>query len=460
MKLQTREELILAGYPFGKAADGVPLGDPSMEWQRTKPDEILYLPEKTQNNDTDNCQLHVFPSPSGAELLALWTQSSVEGGGDNRLLLARSSDGCKWSLPGYIIGARHPGERQASWGFPAVTKRGRLYIFYLMETSAYDNNRQESGRMGCLYSDDDGHTFSPPGEVAMPRSKYDAIDSELDKNWVPYQDPITDKFGRLLAMCTLYTSHTLVQPRVNWVNEDTRACMIRFENLEEHPEPEQVRISWLPQNEEGITVANGLYADLSTAQEPSAVYLPDGRLLLVMRTMTGAIWWTVSEDEGISFASPRPLCAADGELVCQPLAPCILYQVKEGQYLLFYHNNPGKRLGFDQMDNRHPWQANAANYVRNPLYVSRCEFVSNSAQPLRVGPPHKLLDTGDVAVGPKATAESATYSSLSWWMGRLVLWYPDRKFYLLGKDVTNFAEALEPMANQTIDAKEDPLFYE
>lgn len=446
MSLQTREELIQAGYPFGRAADGVPLGDPLTEWQRTNPDEILYLPKNTRGYDTDNCQLHVFPSPSGAELLALWTQSSVEGGGDNRLLLARSSDGRKWSSPRYVIGAQRPGERQASWGFPAVTLRGRLYIFYLKETPAYDNNRQESGHMGCLYSDDDGHTFSPPGEVAIPRSKYDAADTGLDKNWVPYQNPITDSHGRLLAMCTLYTSHTLIQPRVNWVNEDARACLIRFENLEEHPEPAQIKTTWLPQGEEGISVTNGLYADLSTAQEPSAVFLPDGRLFLVMRTMTGAIWWTVSENEGVSFAPPKPLYTSDGKRVCQPLAPCPLYQVGEGRFLLFFHNNSGKRLGFDQMDNRVPWQVNAANYVRNPLYVCRCEFEDRGAQPLLVGTPHRLLDTGDVAVGPKATAESATYPSLSQWKGRFVLWYPDRKFYLLGKDITRFTGTREPMA--------------
>ena len=47
--------------------------------------------------------------------------------------------------------------------------------------------------------------------------------------------------------------------------------------------------------------------------------------------------------------------------------------------------------------------------------------------------PHKLLDTEGVTIGPKGTAEIATYPSLTEWRGHRMLWYPDRKFYLLGK---------------------------
>jgi hypothetical protein len=36
-------------------------------------------------------------------------------------------------------------------------------------------------------------------------------------------------------------------------------------------------------------------------------------------------------------------------------------------------------------------------------------------------------------VGPKKTAEIATYPSITEWHGQRVLWYPDRKYYLLGK---------------------------
>ena len=45
----------------------------------------------------------------------------------------------------------------------------------------------------------------------------------------------------------------------------------------------------------------------------------------------------------------------------------------------------------------------------------------------------ELNDTHDIPVGPKATAEIATYTSMTQWHGRRVLWYPDRTYTLLGK---------------------------
>ena len=42
--LPTREELIAMGYPYGKAADGIPMGNPAEEYKRTMPDYIVYRP--------------------------------------------------------------------------------------------------------------------------------------------------------------------------------------------------------------------------------------------------------------------------------------------------------------------------------------------------------------------------------------------------------------------------------
>ena len=38
-------------------------------------------------------------------------------------------------------------------------------------------------------------------------------------------------------------------------------------------------------------------------------------------------------------------------------------------------------------------------------------------------------------IGPKGTSEIATYTSLTEWRGQRMLWYPDRKYYLLGKSL-------------------------
>jgi len=101
--------------------------DPATDWRRSHPDVIVYLPRGGEHNDTDNEHFLVFESRLG-DLLAMWTQSSCEGRGDNHIVLARSTDGKHWSEPSWIAGT-HPGtdEPQASWGFPVVSRRGRIY---------------------------------------------------------------------------------------------------------------------------------------------------------------------------------------------------------------------------------------------------------------------------------------------------------------------------------------------
>ena len=81
--------------------------DPATDWKRSNPDIVVYLPKGGDHHDTDNEHFLVFPSPKGSGLLALWTQSSVEGKGDNRAMLARSADGRIWSEPQRVRGTTH-----------------------------------------------------------------------------------------------------------------------------------------------------------------------------------------------------------------------------------------------------------------------------------------------------------------------------------------------------------------
>jgi hypothetical protein len=67
------------------------------------------------------------------------------------------------------------------------------------------------------------------------------------------------------------------------------------------------------------------------------------------------------------------------------------------------------------------------------MFASIGEFRPGAHQPIWFALPEVLLDTNDIPVGPKGTAEIATYTSMTVFHGQRVLWYPDRKFYLLGK---------------------------
>ena len=408
--------------------------DPATDWKRSRPDIVVYLPRGER--DTDNEHFLVFEAPKSDELLAMWTQSSCEGHGDNHLVLARSQDGQTWSAPRWIAGA-HPekGPLQASWGFPLVSKSGRIYAFYTKEAATVDNSRQGSGGMGCLVSDDNGETWVAGADIPMPRNRFDHPDPSVPRNWIVWQIPIRDARGRYLAGYTQCTSQAhFTPPHSGWVHADSRCAFMRFENIDEGPDPEAIRITWLPLDCEGLEVPNRMYPDMSVAQEPAMVLLPDGRLFTVMRTMTGHIWYSVSDDDGETWRPTAPLrYADDGDFVEHPMAPCPLYALGDGRFLLVFHNNPGTRGAYSQFAK--VWTCNQADFIRNPAFLAVGRYEPAAAQPLVFGKPKQILDTDGLPVGPKGTAEIATYTSLTEHNGRRVLWYPDRKYYLLGKQI-------------------------
>ena len=86
-------------------AVSAPAGEekPAEEWKRSNPDVVVYLPKGGEAHDGDNEMLLVFKAPKGDELIAIWTQSSVEAFGDNRQMLSRSAEqesvrGSKWIM--------------------------------------------------------------------------------------------------------------------------------------------------------------------------------------------------------------------------------------------------------------------------------------------------------------------------------------------------------------------------
>jgi len=429
-KLFSRKELIEKGYPFGKAFEGIPMGDADVEWKRTNPDIVVYRPKGSGIYDGDNEHFLVFEAPKSDELMAVWNQSSCEGRGDNHLVISRSKDGEKWSQPEYMVGSEY-GEfgNQASWGFPIVTEKGRIYVIYSRQAEQYDNAASMSGTMGCIYSDDNGISWSEPDNIRMPVSRYDN-----PKNWIVFQKPIKDKDGYWFTGYTLWTSYAVYPEKKerSWINKDSRCMFMRFVNIEENPEPKDVKIEWLPDGDTGLQVPNSNYEDMSTAQEPSVVLLADGRLFTVMRTTTGYMYYSVSSDNGHRWTKPEALRYEDGGgKIPHPMSPGPIYRLHDGRYILIYHNNKGKRLGFYQNDP--DWQFNYANFLRNPTYISYGEYVKDAKQPIHFDEPIKMFDTDDIAIGPKKTAEVCTYSSVTHWKGKTVLWYPDRKHFLLGR---------------------------
>jgi len=421
------------------AAEGrvAPGPDEETEWKHSDPDIVVYVPKGEAHHDTDNEHFLVFPSPSGRELLATWTQSSCEGRGDNRIVIARSSDVDNWSQPQMIIGSP-PGTRggEASWGFPVISRHGRIYLFYTKQTELTDGNPQGCGTMGCLYSDDEGRNWLVTSDIPMPRNEFDHPNPQVPKHWIVWQLPIRDAKGRPFVGYTQCTSKARYDATdVSWWGWSSRCQFMRLENIDEGPAPKKLIITWLPKDAKGLEVKHPNH-DWSASSEPSPVLLPDGRLFVTMRTWTGHVWYSVSGDDGETWRPTEVWRDRDGgPPIEHPLAPCPIYALSDGRYILLFHNNNGQRGQHDQRQLK--WSTNHLNFLRYPAYLALGEFRPDAHQPIWFSSPREFATTDGKAIGPKGTSEIATYTSLTEWRGDRILWYPDRKYFLLGKRIND-----------------------
>ena len=115
--------------------------------------------------------------------------------------------------------------------------------------------------MGCLYSDDDGFTWTRGADIDVPRTKFDHPDPSYPPNWIVWQQPIRDRRGRWIVGCTRVSSEAAVpKPGPHWCDIDSRSAFLRFENLDDGPAPEQLRITWLPKKGTGLEVLTSAFA--------------------------------------------------------------------------------------------------------------------------------------------------------------------------------------------------------
>ena len=408
----------------------------------TRPDFVVFVPEVTDSavNDTGNEHFLVFDGPDGS-LMAVWTQSSAESQPDQHQAFARSDDdGKTWSKPRIIAGPKKPGDGHiASWGYPLVTRSGRIYILYSQHIGKTDQFFHHTGWLHGIFSDDNGATWSAPQNVPMRRSMRDNPDPAMPPNVLCWQKPLRlGKDGRYLAGVTRWTSFAVTpNPTKSWMSADARVEFMRFENIDENPEPKDIRIAWFAFNEQALSVPYPGHPAISACQEPSLVKLPDGRLFCVMRTCSGSPCWSVSADQGETWTVPRPLLRRDGGApLLHPLSPCPMYDVGgneagSGHYALFIHNHDGHYMGYTPED---------SSYHRRPIHLVRGTFKAGADQPVWFDEPQFFFDHDGVSLGKPGTRgrlDLALYASFTVRGGVPVLWYPERKFFLLGKSIPN-----------------------
>jgi hypothetical protein len=395
----------------------------------TQPDFVVFTPAPDDEtiSQTGNEHFLVFDGPDGS-LMCVWTQSTGEGQPDQHIVFSRSNDeGKSWSKPRLIAGPAKKAEGNiASWAFPLVSKSGRIYVLYSQHVGKFDTFFHTTGRLDGIFSDDNGNTWSAPQTVALPRSPRDNPDASFPPNIICWQKP--QRIGRdnaYFAGITRWTSKGVFKnPGKSWTSHDSAAEFMRFENVDDDPHVEELRIRFFAR----LTVPHPQYPSVSVCQEPSVVKLADGRFFCVMRTITGHPYWSISSDAGESWSPPQVLLDHDGgAALLHPLSPCPIYSLGDGEFILLIHNNDGHFQGSipEQTDRN-----------RRPIYLLRGHFAQGDRQPIRFDEPKLFMDHDGVALGApgsKGRTDLAMYASFTIRNGLGVLWYPDRKFFLLGR---------------------------
>ncbi len=409
------------------------------DWQRTNPDLVIHLPSTPGGPDEYADHLHVEYVSNG-DLLAIWTNGTVESSSDVYICFSRSEDeGRTWAPPQRLAEPIAPG-MVAGLAWPVFSRSGRIYVFYNQNIGIGEDAGRWQGVIRCKVSDDDGRTWADGGvDIDWRHTRFDHPDPKVPRNCVVWQKPLRDAKDRVIAGLSRWSSRMRYPLPIgspfpgNRYHFDSACELMRYDNIDEGPDPRDIEITWLPDEPGTIRVSPQIEPEASRgyslAEEPAIALLPDGRLWMNIRTVTGRIWYTVSDDHGHSWRPPEVLrYRDDGAEVLHPKSPEPIYRTADDRYLLFYHNHEGYLDGATG-----PWDMDG----RRPLCMAVGEFRPAARQPLWFSRPKLLCDTQKVGVGVTGLFWLAMYASFTERDGKRIFWYIDRKHFVLGRYITD-----------------------
>jgi hypothetical protein len=386
-----------------------------------QPDYVVFIPrnpmgrshsDPMKTGDTYNDHFQVIENDG--KLYAFWTQATREGDTDQHIAFSKSLDkGETWSEPVVLAGSsnkKNPRLR-ASWQQPMISKSGRIYVLWNQQTTS---RGPHCGQMFGIYSDDDGEVWSSPKMVEMQRMSKDPEDPLTPPSWCNWQRPLRlGKDGRFLVGVSRHGKLP------GAAKGSCTVEFLQFDNIDDDPKIENIKLSWFATNENVLEVTHEKFG--SACEEAGIVKLPDGRLFALMRTCAGYPFWSQSRDDGVTWSKPQKLLDRDGGTAyLHPRSPCPIYDWKgneaaSGYYFALVHNT------FD-------FEGEREYQRRGPLYLIAGRFNPDAEQPIEFAP-MKLF-------APRDNGNSF-YTSYTIVDGQGVLWFPDKKYYLLGRIIDN-----------------------
>jgi hypothetical protein len=376
----------------------------------------------TKRGDAYNDHFHVIWDETRRVLFAFWTQASWEGAPDMHVCFSKSADkGMTWTKPVLLAGSetRQYPRTDAYYQQPLLTKSGRLYCLWTERNVGW-------GYVGS-WSDDAGETWAQPAVMRIRPMDQDNPDPRIGANSINWQLPLRiGREGRYFVACSRHGKAPY---------DDKKGCKIEFWeffNIDDDPDVREIRLDYFATNREALGVDKLLegaeyftpkkYPNGSpegpAVEEASLVKLPDGRLFALMRSSVGSPVWSQSRDDGRTWSGLKVLVDANGKPFLHPRSPCPIYDRKggeaaSGEYFAFIHNT------FD-------FNSTTACQPRPQLYLIAGRFDPKGEQPIRFAAPQLFAER---------TFGNSFYTSYTVVDGTGILWFPDVKYYLLGREI-------------------------
>lgn len=304
-------------------------------------------------------QPRIIVCNDGSWLSVMTTSIGIEQIRMNITLLHRKvNKGKTWTN---LVNLEAPGIPQSSWAVPLKVPDGRIYVFYNYNKYHFTGLKAVfSGPFCYRFSDDNGNSWSEKRyEVPIRITQIDRdnfSNGEHQLFWSIGKPVVTDEAAYI----------TISKIRGGFY-ERAEGFILKSENILKETNPEKIAWETLPEGETGIW--NPEFGKVQA--EHNLTILDNRSLYVVYRSYDGSPAYSISNDGGKTFSTPKYMCYANGQRMGNPRACPKIYKTIDGKYLFWFHNNFGQKT----YDGRNPAWLSGGTEVNGNIVWSQPEIV-------------------------------------------------------------------------------------